>query len=568
MKKIVYLFAALLVLIGGWLIIFGNPVSSVVPAGLLPSNSISYFEHNNGSESLKTFTGSRLGKNLLNLDLDSICLALELSEEQSRELKQNINQLISLKDNQLLHDIFGQQMVVAVLPEKSEFNLADPAEFIKKRTVLITKPKYSANLLEKIAKQFLDEGQIVESTYEQFTLKRVNYSGQQLSTVIIDGYFIVSYSEKMIKKCIDVYNEKLPSLAASTEIKKHLKPTKDADSFYFLSIEELIAEGRKVSASFDETVQEMFEEEFLALDGFTSASYYGTFTANMQDDYFAIYFDKDRINKYAQKQLLIAPSTNDTVSWVSNEQVAYYWANTLDFETLWQAYKDESEPVPELIQAEVTFQGITGNSVDEFVSLFNGEAAFFLSKSDQSQLIPVPTFMSFFKVSDKEKVVSAIDKVISAYSIPVQKNEYKGVSYSFWGPFLQQNLQPTYGIYKDYFFLANSPQSIQKRIDAIENENIEENELFKKVDTGAGEPSNSFVYARIDLFLAEIVNVMQWSKNMLIMQEPEMSQQVDMLMKHLIMPIVDGCSMYTETTSRSYFTEDSIIIESRTNIVQ
>lgn len=568
MKKFLYSLVALLVVVSGWVFIFGNPVSKEVPADLLPVNTIGYLEHNNGSQTIKTFTDSRLGQKLLNLDIDSISVALKLPEQQSQQLKKNINQFIGLKDNQLLHDMFGKQLVVGILPESGGFEVDDPAKFIQERVVVITKPKYSANLLEKLAEQFLGKGKIIDSNYEQFTLKRVDYSGQQLSTVVIDGYFLMSYSEKLIKKCIDVHNKKETSLSLSQEIQKHLEPEKEADNFYYLSIEEFIKEGRKISAGFDKTIQEMFEEEFTALEGFTSASYRGSFSPTMQDDYFAVHFDKDRINKYAKKQIQIAPASNDTVSWVSKEQVAYYWANTLDFETLWQAYKDESDPVHELMQAEAAFQTITGISIEEFIALFDKEAAFFLSKSDQSQLIPVPTFISFLSVNDKTKVLSILDKIITTYSIPVQKGEYKGVSYTFWGPFLQQNLQPVYGVYKDYFFFANSPQSVHKTIDAIESDNITASDLFKKVDTGANETSNSFAYARVDLFLAEIVKLMQWSKNMLIMQEPEMSQQVDMLMKHLLMPIIEGCSMYTETTSRSFFTEDSIIIESRTNIVQ
>ena len=568
MKKIFFLFTALLILVGGWIFIFGNPVSKLAPTDILPVNTISYFEHNNGSENLKTFTDSRLGQNFLNLDIDNISVALKISEKQKKELKKNINQFIALKDNQLLHDIFGKQLVVGVLPEEGSFDINDPARFVQKRVVVITKPKYSANLLEKLAEQFLGEGQIIDSNYEQFTLKRVNYSGQKLSTVIIDGYFIMSYSENLIKRCIDVHNKKEPSLTHSQELQKNLDPSGESESFYYLSIDDLVTEGRKFSANFKQATQEMLEKEFTALDGFTSASYYGSFSADMQDDHFAIYFDKDKINKYAKKQLQISPSRNETVSWLSQKQVAYYWANTLDFETLWQAYKDESESVPELLQAEATFQGITGYTIETFLSFFNSETAFFLSKSDESQLIPVPSFISFLKVHDKEKVLNAIDKVITTYGIPVQKSDYKGINYSSWGPFLQQNLQPVYGVYKDYLFLANSPQSLQKSIDSIEKPNITDNDFFKKVDTGINEQSNSFAYVKIDMFLAEIAKLMQWGKNMVIMQKPEISQQVNMLMQHLIMPIIDGCSMYTETTSRSYFTENSIIIESRTNIVQ
>jgi hypothetical protein len=55
---------------------------------------------------------------------------------------------------------------------------------------------------------------------------------------------------------------------------------------------------------------------------------------------------------------------------------------------------------------------------------------------------------------------------------------------------------------------------------------------------------------------------------MAIIQGPEAAREADILVNKLILPLLDGVSMYSTLGSRSIIKKDSIILESTTTVIE
>ena len=569
MKKLLSVFLLMVAVAAGWIFIFGNPVSRVNPADLLPADSYLYFEQKNGSEVWRNFVESPFGTSILNLDYSRIATLLQLEDQEKQAVLAQVSNIKKIKDDKLLNDIFGKQVILALVPSKEKINTDDPIVNFKDRFVLITKPKYSANLLETIAEQFYGESTLSSTEYENYTIKQIAQEGTPLSSVVIDGYFILSYQIDQIKNCIDVYEKKIPSLATDSEFTRHEFNAEIDDSFGFLSIDKIRQVMLDFSKILEEPYREMVEKEISEMNGFLSASYTGNNNKAFVDERVTIYFDKEKLKENVKIKLATAPAENKTIQWISDDNINYYWTNTLILQHLWDTYLNESDILPHLIMIEEAFYSVTGDDLKDFLGEFTGELAFFLDKSEGGQLIPVPGVSVFMKVKNKDRVITNINKLVEAYGIPLQNRKYKNVTYQSAGPFLQEDLQPLFGFVDGYFFIASSPKSVNEYIDRMNggSNQIDIAELFPERETAFSAKNNVVTLVKVDELIQEIKQILIWGKNLLALQGKDQNE-IDEVLNLLVFPLMDGAQMYKESGSRSYFTDESIIFESHTNIAQ
>lgn len=566
MKKIFFAGASTLLVLS---VVFYFNVSSgqTVLAKLLPSETILYMEQQDLSASIEFFVESRFGKVVLGLDVGAIAKDLKLTDQKRTALKEEFNHFKELLDDPLLHQLFGQKAVLALLPAPSNAQGESIDKQIVDRLVVVAQPKQSTKIIEKIADVYSGKDDITTSSYGDFKIYKIENGSQTISVAIVDDLLIMALEEGQLRLCLDVYDNQKPSLQQNEDYQYHRALYTDINRFAYLSMDSLRDDISKVKETFAPVVAQIVEDEMQTAAGVSSVSYSGWRATDAYEDKIVARYILDQVSDTLRHQLTKKPSSNSSKTWIPSDVVGYYWTNTLDLELLWQLYSDDETGVPWLSEIEQNFQNITGEDLVTVLADIGAEASFLMKPGQENQLIPVPEIACFLKTGDSELLDSIITKLIQQYGLPMLQEKYKDVSYHYLGMRLQGDLQPVYGFYKGFLIFTTSPKMFENIIEtSLGDDRLIDSEQFKTVDTGLAENNNGYGYLQVEHFLKESEKVLRWSNTMLAIQDGQKSAQAGQLLDHLVLPLLDGLMMYTESSSRSYFSKDSVIIESRTTL--
>jgi hypothetical protein len=184
--------------------------------------------------------------------------------------------------------------------------------------------------------------------------------------------------------------------------------------------------------------------------------------------------------------------------------------------------------------------------------------------------IPLPKISAIVKLKEPERFMKIFHTLLKEGDIPLSKKEFKKHTITYWGIAPQSGLQPAFVLIDEYLLLSNSIDLV-KQIVSLESDpakTLFNSEEMKQVGGELHEKNNSAAYVHIALLADALKDLATWAAGMAIIQGPEAAREADILVNKLILPLLDGLSMYTKLSSRSIISKDSIILESTTMVTE
>lgn len=537
-------------------------------AKFIPDKALVYFEQHHGSLALREFTRSPLGKKIATIDFLKTGKKISLPDSMLLPIEEGLSVYTAIKDNKLLHEIFGNNFAIAILSPVESQQYSDVKDYLKENTLVVANPKHSAEDLPFLAERYssyVEMYSISSAQYGNHHIKRIHLQGQFFSLVTIEGIFIMSLSEKQLRRCIDIYDAELPSLANNKDFSAMKKSFKMPDRFFYLPVDD----ARKFVA---ETVTDLafpgkvlFLKELATTVGFTHFGYGSWNNGKSVIDKVLVQYKSDEVNSVVRNYINAAPIHCSMLSLTTENPMAFYWSNTLKLKDFLRYFDKNKELAPHIEELWATVASITGKNAEEIFSFLGEEISLVLEPGVQDEFFAVPLGMVFLRIKNVPELRTVMEQMIDAYDLPITVKAYGQIRYSYWTPSPQDGLQPLYGFWEDVFFFGNSPKLLEMIVDRKTDDlSLLDNAAIKILDPGFTGKNNSITY----LNNVELLKVVQRWLGLLGMtlaiEDRETAYKVHTVLNEIINPLLDGISMYEKSSTRSFFTPEKVVIDSIT----
>lgn len=537
-------------------------------AKFIPDQALVYFEQRQGSRVQKEFTGSPLGKKIAAIDFLKTGKKISLSDSTLLPIEEGLSVYNAIKDNKLLHEILGNKFAMAILSPAEPHQYIDIKDYLKENTLIVASPRYSAEELPFLAEKYnkyVEMYSMYSAQYGNHHIKRMQLQGQIFSLVTIEGNFIMSLSEKQLRRCIDIYDAKLPSLANNKDFIAMKKSFKTPDRFFYLPVDDAREFVTETVTDLAFPGKVLFLKELATTVGFTHFGYGSWNKRKSVIDKVLVQYKSAEVNSVVRKRINAAPIHCSMLSLTTENPMAFYWSNTLKLKDFLGYFDKNKELAPHIEKLWTNVADITGKNAEEIFSFLGEEVSLVLEPGVQDEFFAIPLGMIFLRIKNVPQLRIVMEQIIDAYHFPITEKTYGQIRYSYWTPSPQDGLQPLYGFWEDLFFFGNSPKLLEKIVDRITDDfSLLDNAAIKLLDPGFAGKNNSITY----LNNVELLKVLQRWLDLLGMtlaiEDREKAYKVHTVLKEIINPLLDGISMYEKSSTRSFFTPEKVVIDSIT----
>ncbi|MBW2659834.1 MAG: hypothetical protein JRC87_09655 [Deltaproteobacteria bacterium] len=204
---------------------------------------------------------------------------------------------------------------------------------------------------------------------------------------------------------------------------------------------------------------------------------------------------------------------------------------------------------------------------DEFFTMLGNQLSYIIIPGRKESSLPIPYGIMLFKVEEQDKLATTLEKLAKSYNVPLKTEKYHSAQFYSWEDAPQDGLAPLYGFLEDYFYLGNSRELARQVIDSsIDGNGLPTDPKFLQVDLGLSKANNNISYTDNVGLITITKTLLNLGSAMIAMEDKETSSKMKTILQDLVGPFLDGLSMFDRTATRSYFTEDSVVIDSMTKI--
>jgi len=307
-----------------------------------------------------------------------------------------------------------------------------------------------------------------------------------------------------------------------------------------------------------------------ATSGFSGFSYGAWKTQTLIEDKILIIHDDHIVNNFVEKQLKTPPALCDTLQFSPQDPLVFYWTNAIDFKSLYQYYNEIVQGSDnKLTELSKTLKDQSGETLDQLLTLLGTEFSYIITKSRESNFLSVPNGMMLFKIENREKLEAVLEKLVSSYNFPLIKHNQGSALFYSWKKSPQDGLEPLYGFLDSYLFLGNSRSLVKQVVDSRMNgTNLLDDPVFMEIDTGLTEANNYISYTNNVELINIFKSLLTLASTVIAIEDKAAAKKISILTKDVANPLLDGLAMFERTTTRSYFTDHSVVIDSMTKVVE
>ena len=549
-----------------------EPVRYGDPARFLPENTLLYIEQNNFSRFLQDVERSRLGKALKAIKFAEVGRSLDLQESEM-DAFETLDMVIDQgSSSPILREIFHHKVVFALLnPTLS--GLQDGTALFRESGIVIARPGHPAGILQEIAQDVAGSKYNVVITTHQYGnhfIKRISADKETFSIVILDGYFLGSFSEKILRKCIDTYDGELPALSENGKYQTLRCQYDHPGQFIYFSVEHTRELLLKYLESFDFSGKDVFRKEVASTQGFISAVYGASKEGEFISDRIIVTFNPEKVSKIVEDQTKTMPSVCDTIQFSPENPLLFYWTNTINFKLLYRLYGEQVFTHDEkLIHFSETIRELTGRSIIEFIDLFGHEITYILMNNGAEESLALPYGLVIFKIAESEKLENMLKNIVHRYGIPMERHRYGDRAFYSWPISPQDGLEPLYGFIDNYLYMGNGRGSAREIIEYNkEGIRLLKNHPSVKMVEKLLEKNNSVSFTNNAKLIDILKSVLKFTGTVMAIEDREAAIKVRIVLEKLVNPILDGLKMFDQTTTRSYFDGNRVVIESVIKVVE
>lgn len=551
--------------VGHLLMLTNDSEKSVQAAEFLPHDILFYGEQHDFVMSYKDFSNSRLGRIISRIKYPDIVADLGGDEAAITEALQHWQKVDTLFNDPAFDVIFGKEFSLALFPAKS-FSTAAPARAVEDRLLLIAKPRHDPRILKLLSTYAARDIEQLKFQYGTHAITRYKIDEQKsLSTAMVQGHVLAAFDERLILKSLTTYDGQIKTLADNVEYRRLRNTFRGAKFFQYISLSSLMAQGRMIAAELPEEERRQMLAFLELWEGGKAITFGAWGEKGLVRKKVEISYAAEKFNGEVATLLKVKPDTNGTLAMAPRDALFYCWTNNLSPTFLWNIFRAallERHPGAfDLLQQEL--QDSVGMRLEEIFAMIANECGVVV-KGEVEGGIPIPKATLMLKLKNPPRFMEIFNKLLVEADIPMNTNRYRGQDISYWGISPQDGLQPAFTLLGDYLLLSNS-RDLVKEIVALSED--PENILLQ--DTGSqklrkelARKSNSAVFVHVARLATVLKSIVQWAGGMAVIQGPETAHKVNVVVKELIVPLLDGMAMYTELATRAEVMENSIIVES------
>lgn len=537
-------------------------------ARFIPENALVYLEQRDGSKALKEFTRSPFGKKLATIDFLQTSKKIGLPNSVRSTMSDMLSFSVEARDSKLLHEIFGKKFALALLPSIDKQQATDFTDYIKNNTVFVAKPNHSPEALQFFTEnlaRYVQTYSISSAQYGKHHIRRLQIHENVLSIVIIDGVFVISSNEKQLRRCIDTYDGELPALGKKADFIKVRKKFIMPERFFYMPIDNMRQYIARQTADLTFTGKDLLLKELQTTVGFANFGYGSWNKKKKIIRKVLVQFKSNEVNGVVKNYIDAIPVRSSMLSLSTEDPMAFYWSNTIEFIHLFDYFAKSRRADPQLEKFWSAMQEITGKNSSELVALLGEEASIILEPGPQNTFFSFPLGMVFVRVKNGPELKTVLEKITDAYDIPISEATYGPVKYVYWTPSPQDGLKPLYGFWGEFLFFGNSSNLLQMIVQReIDHLSLIDSVSVKSIDPGLSGKNNSITFMNND----ELITILQKGLNLVAMtmtlEDRETAFKVRTVIDGIINPLLEGARMYGKSCTRSYFTPDMVIIDSIT----
>lgn len=540
-------------------------------AKFVREDALVYIEQRDGRKALEDFRKSKLAKNLEAIDFQGVGEEVGLSADFSNLLEAVQNNYFKLFDHNFIDILVGKRFGLAFYEPENGAQHPSVRSLLKESSLIIAEPKIDGDILQYIALNYshiYPQIAFQKLQYGNHRITRMTVKGESIAFALIEGLFVASFNESLLRDAIDAYDEGNTLFARSdfTEAQTYYeKPERllylPMDTVYLLAdyLYDLVPQDHIP----------IFQQQLDLVDGFTGLLYGAWSRGEYMDDKIILTYQEEQVVEGTEKFLQTAPGMSSMLELTTSDPLAYYWSNTIDLKTFLQYLPDRNDkehPVNRYLDKleEMSHQGI-----EEIVATFGDEVSLVLEKNSDENFLPVPRAAVFFRMNTGVDLSEMVNYIVDAFEVPVIEQLYNSVTYLYWVASPQDGLQPLCGYWSNIFFIGNSGSLIEQIIDGYnENSSILSNTQIKKIDPGVSEANNSVTYLNNEELLGLTERLFSALATISTLEDREKAEKARIVINKIIHPFFSGLQQYERSFTRSYFLPGMVIIDSKTSVSQ
>ncbi len=538
---------------------------SIQIAEVLPADVVFYQEQHDFVEMYQKFKASKLGKAITGIDLVAITGKMGGDVTAAQDATVLLQKIDKTCNEPIFKQMLGQEFGVAFFAGKG-FSADKPEQLVKERLLFVARPQYNAKAMEFLATVFAKDLEKSVSKYakQNITAYKIdeNYS---LYTTTINDLLLAALDERLLHTTIDIHAGKNATLASTPNFQKLRGRFSDATLFSYFSLESFKEQMDILAEKMSQNEKQAILEVFKQWNGMQVVGYGAWQREGHIEEQVELLYNESELDPYVAKLFGMEPEGNNTLSMVGAKPLLYWWSNGLNLPLFYERSRElvaGKDPHGfDLLQQEV--QDRTGMVLEDILALIGNESALIVNDVS-TKGVPIPKIAFVLEIEDKEPFLNLLEGLIAEAGIPLQSVSFQAQEIRYWGMSPQEGLQPAFTLFGKYLLVSNARDMIEQMLLVQENEkdNLSNNPDIKSLKDIVAAVNNSTVYLHIARSADALKAVVNWAKGMAAMQGPEVASRVDVLATDLVLPLLDGVSMYSQVACRSEITNENVVVES------
>lgn len=531
MKRIVsVVLAVVLVLALGIGIYYYKIIARLPIEKIIPEGAVAYVRISDIEKGLQEFKSTRLWRNIRDIEIELLLEKSGLSQEEIVKYDMLKSELFRSAAELLLDKFFGQEIALALYPDKTGTFDLEKMPALASNIILVTRLKPEAEFIEFISKLCSKFGQKMQIKHEEYKGRQVTIvelaDEVNIAYVKIRDLLVVGLGKKGAFACLDVVaKDKAAFSQDEAYILTGAQLPRQAQTIAFGNLKLLLSNIKQALDKIPESKEITLEQKAKILESFDKTAGlktvgFSSISGKISRDKIVMTFDKTGMDLVLARSYSFKPQKNSTIDFVPKDIIGYQWNNCFDAKLNWDSFKQELSKTPERFpqgaSPEEIIAGIEqalGMNIEyDIIPALGNEMGGFLSDINLNGPVPVPELLLFVKIKDKTAIEKVIGTLSEKNNLLMRSEEYKNVSIKYISLPFGKTLQPGYCFLNEYLLISTGTKLLKGSIDTLSGESMSllANKDFRAVDFGLTDENNAVFFLKTDRLLLKIREICEW----------------------------------------------------------
>jgi len=570
MKKFLVALIVLLVLAGtASYFLWYKPQQAIqaTPLQILPPDTLAVFEARDLKATIDGFRSGPLGQALTGIDIREAGLKLDAEPEEIEELIAFQKELAQTVDGPWFDELFGQQVVLGLLPLDIDTGEEPAPETFLRAPVLVTQPRQPAKLMDSLSKLLIKDIEITTETIEGHTVnKAVAPDAPPFYYAVNQGLVVAGLDPDPILRCLNQDPAKSPGLASAAayqSMETALEAGQATRFKAFIDFESSVKwiEKNLPKLGADDQDMEDFKQILPYLAGLqTFGQTFAVDSGKMITGKARVLFDAQALHPAVAGVVDMTPGANPTLAMVPRDAIYYTWQNYQDLSDLWETLESSEDFSPEdAVQARGAFQGFTGVELEEALAAIGPQTAWVFNDLISGGFFPVPELALIMQSSKPAVLIRILESLAANLNVTLATEEVAGQTLTYAETPMGEDLSPAFICSGDYCTIATNRRLLKAMLTTGKEAGLNSNPKFQAVGKGFTDETNQIAFIDLERGVAKVKDVIKWGMSMAAMAAEKDGPDMTYALNHIVYPLLDALAQYPAMGSRTLIQKDNII---------